>query len=664
MTQPTDPLSQLAMCCGLGSRRRYYKGQPRNFFYSPSTAILDGSGNSGWPVANSYIGNQPQPYFLLTQPVILAGNPAQNTTNTMTLVQHAQTAPNQSNFPTLAVLGPQQQSIQPSIVSSQYAIYNTSAALNTSIMTAPSISMCEPAKQNSLDRNLSSYLINSRSPMLPIMDQQNPATMQQQRHQSLTKHVTLNAEVFRQLELIEKQVDLSKDMELIERHGIVITRALDPYSLMPYLSESALRRYHNHFLVNSAKYVIRFIEIIKRPGQTLGLYIRTVQFEDARGRMPRAGLVVTKIDTDSPIYNSPVLHVGDEIISVNLVDIQGMSLDDVVIIMSIPKRLVLAIRIPKDRDHLLNFNLRQHQQQQLAPRNLEQRDVTNADYQQQRAQVDDQILRRQASLQDNSRLDRGLGLQYNETQIGTLKMDTTAGLTGQDGSKLVPQSGRTQSAFRINEGPIGMIGENQGLSYDDDPTGNYSSRTAPWPPVQSLDRGSIMGRNMNRTVMMNHHELQPRLIDNNQNPTSKPTTSSRDEICHEVGGSDRFQGYDLDSDLKTLERAVQDEERSSRAEGNHQLSFISENTPTSTNLSMPSTLPRRTLPARPDATSSPTISIKQPIISNLRLADTPEQSSYFSSSIDAINRELKELRRQRMALSNHEHSIDSTRADY
>lgn len=56
-------------------------------------------------------------------------------------------------------------------------------------------------------------------------------------------------------------------------------------------------------------------------------------------------------------------------------------------------------------------------------------------------------------------------------------------------------------------------------------------------------------------------------------------------------------------------------------------------------------------PAAAAAASPPGSLVKPTIISNIRLGNTPEQTSYFTTSIDAINRELKELRRQRLAMA-------------
>lgn len=81
------------------------------------------------------------------------------------------------------------------------------------------------------------------------------------------------------------------------------------------------------------------MEIVKRPGQTLGLYIR-----EGNGADRADGVFISRIALESAVYNSGCLRVGDEILAVNLVDVTRMSLDDVVIIMSIPRRLVLAIR--------------------------------------------------------------------------------------------------------------------------------------------------------------------------------------------------------------------------------------------------------------------------------------------------------------------------------
>ncbi|XP_024083424.1 rho GTPase-activating protein 100F-like isoform X2 [Cimex lectularius] len=140
----------------------------------------------------------------------------------------------------------------------------------------------------------------------------------------------ISSEIFRQIESIENECEPIQD-----GRGEMVVRLLDTKNL----GQAALQAARPWLAMQDGKNQVKLVEIVKRPGQTLGLYIR-----EGNGVDRTDGVFISRIALESSVYNSGCLKVGDEILAVNMVDVTRMSLDDVVIIMSIPRRLILVTR--------------------------------------------------------------------------------------------------------------------------------------------------------------------------------------------------------------------------------------------------------------------------------------------------------------------------------
>jgi len=88
--------------------------------------------------------------------------------------------------------------------------------------------------------------------------------------------------------------------------------------------------------------MIETLEIIKRPGQTLGFYIR-----EGDGADRADGVFISRIAPGGIIEQNGLLRVGEEIVAVDSINVTRMSLDDVVILISIPRRLVMTVKTKK-----------------------------------------------------------------------------------------------------------------------------------------------------------------------------------------------------------------------------------------------------------------------------------------------------------------------------
>lgn len=104
----------------------------------------------------------------------------------------------------------------------------------------------------------------------------------------------------------------------------------------------------------SGAFIHRTIELRRKPGEPLGFYIR-----QGDGWERDQGIFVSRVTLGTDVDVFELLRVGDEIVKVNKVNIQGMSVEDVSALMHMTKRLIITVKVwtPLSKKKLSKSNL-------------------------------------------------------------------------------------------------------------------------------------------------------------------------------------------------------------------------------------------------------------------------------------------------------------------
>ena len=89
----------------------------------------------------------------------------------------------------------------------------------------------------------------------------------------------------------------------------------------------------------TGQFIIRNVPIVKSSSSPLGFFIR-----QGDGLFRKQGILVSRVTKGSFVESNALLQAGDEILAVNHVDVEGFSLDDVVRLIQIPRKLILKIK--------------------------------------------------------------------------------------------------------------------------------------------------------------------------------------------------------------------------------------------------------------------------------------------------------------------------------
>lgn len=131
----------------------------------------------------------------------------------------------------------------------------------------------------------------------------------------------ISSEIFKQIEAVENDHDSATAAALevsgswrardgatdtprfqhVERRGEMIVRILDARHLGRAAADHAKR----FLAMQDAKHHVQFVEIVKRPGQTLGLYIR-----EGNGQDRADGVFISRIALESAVHSSGCLKAS------------------------------------------------------------------------------------------------------------------------------------------------------------------------------------------------------------------------------------------------------------------------------------------------------------------------------------------------------------------
>lgn len=193
-------------------------------------------------------------------------------------------------------------------------------------------------------------MAEGRSPSLGIYSSSNGNTKtSRSRHseereefiQQLRRFSSVSQEDFDKMRLAEKEDDF---FEL--RKATDITDPDTKGDPCPPLPIKLIHGSFRHILgvreacSKQGTFLQRTIELKRKPGESLGFYIR-----QGDGWERDDGIFVSRVVLGTDVDVFELLRVGDEIVRVNKVDVRAMSIEDVSALMQMPRRLILAVKV-------------------------------------------------------------------------------------------------------------------------------------------------------------------------------------------------------------------------------------------------------------------------------------------------------------------------------